>query len=1379
MFGGETHCWFADNQPGVCTNITGCVYCTTAKLSDPDSACYNEQEGWCQGHENMPGATDIAQDAIECVDIKLKQVCNCGPFPNCKWNNSAASQGVYCMDGVKTDDQRTACQPPAQFCDDTNSKFNQTVCNQLAESYFMPCEWDNTTTPAQCKFETGMLFKEGPGGFNDIGSESSCFAAGGQWKVVTFTDPSGMVKTDSWCEMGSGNGFEQCDDSCWACEFQPDGSAWANIAAAQAACNASAAGFCKWTTDLSAFNGYGWCDFPTNFNFGGGNCDTNCQDCNFANNPSQECVQSSAGCQWTGTNCMSLSKKTCGTECFSCYSQAECTASAAQCTWNTNPTFCKPIGMTGSNEICFDGMDNDNDNKIDCSDPDCGFDTFCGGSFLMSGSGGGGSGVGGGGTDCKMRGMNQTYCQAGSTPMGNCTWVSTPWNETFCDFPGASCWMSGENQTVCEASTGCNWINFTQEGDQPMCDVIKAECFIPNQTLCNQAVGCAWTTDPYSPIGGFCDVAVFAQCKQLHDLSACAANTNCTWQTDQFSMEGGFCNPICFNLDSASCENATYSPMCELIETGCEPEFSMGGCPEYDDNETACALNNATCYWTPMGVGGLCDGKGMQMMFQGMDPSPPHHLGDDDLDAALPEEVDIRYFGLKDDPDILGFGMGVTSMRNAAACNGYQVQGAGTGTGHNTTKFYWYLDTDGNQNGGCNASDTGGVHDDGFEFLLKYTTTWQNGQAVDVKNLYKCSGGTWVLTNVPMNSNKMMMCMEINGAMVAVDKESLESFTTAYNKSQPMRVLVASATDSTNMTSPSDSAEEGWYTSGSVDFKFECCECPGQDMDGDGFNSEMDPDCKFVKKFGFVPFEDCTDNKDNNGDGTVDCNDPQCTFNPVCGGTFSFTSNANDKTAPKITFSKVDAFIDGAFVKFDTNEPANGTVEFYRRNSTCNNINKTLIDVGDPLVTFDDYKPFHNAPIDNFQGNPQKLGYNLQNGTSYYYKLKVCDPSGNCAVSACSNFTTETTAKNFVFKMGLPPGFKMNIPAWGLQNDNMTYGQQTNASSAKDINITVKCPDEGYQMTLVGVDLLKAKDLDFSSAFTCDASEDLIGMNSTKWQSLLYELSVDYVLITWATTGDIIYHCDDDGENCEDVTDYAECTSTANGTTCKIPVTLGFSTYTVGTSSSPPPSGGGGGGGGATAKTLAADLTTPGTTLSMTLTKGQKFTLVYDGTQHNYKVESVTAAVVTIKSLETFEEKYLFTSVPRGFDFDNDGTDDVRLRVDGVTAGKALVSMTSISTPERPNLLPIAAPKPKEKEEAEAPPQPAPAEATQAIPQEVQPQPQPPQPSPIQGMAALEQPKAPFSLSGIGQTEMIAGIVLVAILGACVAMIWLPGRKKE
>jgi hypothetical protein len=382
-------------------------------------------------------------------------------------------------------------------------------------------------------------------------------------------------------------------------------------------------------------------------------------------------------------------------------------------------------------------------------------------------------------------------------------------------------------------------------------------------------------------------------------------------------------------------------------------------------------------------------------------------------------------------------------------------------------------------------------------------------------------------------------------------------------------------------------------------------------------------------------------------------------------------------------------------------------------------------------------------------------------------------------VSACSNFTTETTAKNFVFKMGLPPGFKMNIPAWGLQNDNMTYGQQTNASSAKDINITVKCPDEGYQMTLVGVDLLKAKDLDFSSAFTCDASEDLIGMNSTKWQSLLYELSVDYVLITWATTGDIIYHCDDDGENCEDVTDYAECTSTANGTTCKIPVTLGFSTYTIGTSSSPPPSGGGGGGGGATAKTLTADLTTPGTTLSMTLTKGQKFTLVYDGTQHNYKVESVTAAVVTIKSLETFEEKYLFTSVPRGFDFDNDGTDDVRLRVDGVTAGKALVSMTSISTPERPNLLPIAAPKPKEKEEAEAPPQPAPAEATQAIPQEVQPQPQPPQPSPIQGMAALEQPKAPFSLSGIGQTEMIAGIALVAILGACVAMIWLPGRKKE
>ena len=43
--------------------------------------------------------------------------------------------------------------------------------------------------------------------------------------------------------------------------------------------------------------------------------------------------------------------------------------------------------------------------------------------------------------------------------------------------------------------------------------------------------------------------------------------------------------------------------------------------------------------------------------------------------------------------------------------------------------------------------------------------------------------------------------------------------------------------------------------------------------------------------------------------------------------------------------------------------------------------------------------------IDNYNGNYYQLGYNLSVSTTYFYKYKVCDPDGNCAVSACSNFT--------------------------------------------------------------------------------------------------------------------------------------------------------------------------------------------------------------------------------------------------------------------------------------------------------------------------------------------------------------------------------------
>ena len=63
----------------------------------------------------------------------------------------------------------------------------------------------------------------------------------------------------------------------------------------------------------------------------GSNCDVNCGDCNWMNNPESSCTASLASCRWyndtyTGTSyCVDANQQTCDTNCFSCYSQDGCT----------------------------------------------------------------------------------------------------------------------------------------------------------------------------------------------------------------------------------------------------------------------------------------------------------------------------------------------------------------------------------------------------------------------------------------------------------------------------------------------------------------------------------------------------------------------------------------------------------------------------------------------------------------------------------------------------------------------------------------------------------------------------------------------------------------------------------------------------------------------------------------------------------------------------------------------------------------------------------------------------------------------------------------------------------------------------------------------
>jgi PGF-pre-PGF domain-containing protein len=244
-------------------------------------------------------------------------------------------------------------------------------------------------------------------------------------------------------------------------------------------------------------------------------------------------------------------------------------------------------------------------------------------------------------------------------------------------------------------------------------------------------------------------------------------------------------------------------------------------------------------------------------------------------------------------------------------------------------------------------------------------------------------------------------------------------------------------------------------------------------------------------------------------------------------------------------------------------------------------------------MSFDDFKSFHFAPVDNYYMNPQKLGYNLSNGTVYYYKIEICDPSSNCGVSSCLNFTTASAYSTFLAKIQPPSGFSMSIPALGVSGDNMSNSIPVNATQTKNINITINCPDAGYSITFVNVSFASTKSITLSNV-TCNATSKLMGMPTSSWQKDIVTTlgSPQEILLTYNipyANFSALQSCTDEGLNCTNVTTYANCTGNTTTTVCRVPITLGFSTYKVvtvaatTTTTTTSSSGGGGGGGGASA----------------------------------------------------------------------------------------------------------------------------------------------------------------------------------------------------
>ena len=627
MFGGEAHCWFADNKQEVCGNLTGCAYCVAgtgaygiANVSS-NNICYNKQVGFCEGHNTGDTGSYVNANNsanLACVDIKLQSACLYGPLPNCNWINSSAQTGSYCEAGVFSGKKSA---PPAQYCEDPVAKNNYTICTQLANTYMMPCKWDNSSYPVKnCTFSDQAVFGTGQEkDFGIINNQFACTSAGGTWNTEYYVD-SNVLKQDSWCEMtglfnidqnkGQGN-KGNCNTNCWACEFQSNGTAWGSVSAAESACTNSSLGYCRWTNDSNSFNKLGRCDFPKEMENGGSkDCNSECEGCNFVNSPQSACTTSMAnngsGCKWVndtnniakGGFCVDKTKKTCSSDCFSCSDFTACSTSTLSCKWDQTFNLCSPNGFTG--EVCFDGIDNNQNGLIDCSDPTCGFDNFCGGSA-----------VGGSCFAKTTKGTCNTTVAFGGL---NCTWLTESWNPTgWCDMPGANCWKFNDNLTGCGVTPGCINTSSSLGGSSAWCEMNMTKmdnsaCWLyNNQSSCGSASSCQWRNNTFG-IGGFCEYAPNAACSILNQ-SGCSINTNCTWKQDNFSSVGGWCDVACFNpnLNQSSCENVALNGLCKWknMSQTCQPTtfMMMGssggdgkkGCPRYDGNQTGCLANNITC----------------------------------------------------------------------------------------------------------------------------------------------------------------------------------------------------------------------------------------------------------------------------------------------------------------------------------------------------------------------------------------------------------------------------------------------------------------------------------------------------------------------------------------------------------------------------------------------------------------------------------------------------------------------------------------------------------------------------------------------------------------------------------------------------------------
>lgn len=633
-------CYIFDMNSTECEKVVGCDY--SNGLCDPVDENFTNSNGVSI---NIT-AQQIMDNGINCSMINDSQLCSSIPVLStcCEWSSGLCQEKLdkLCWESADREQQEIGIKA----CEDVSmvSTTPQQLCEQIAgPPLFMPCEWNNATF--KCQFKSDKIFGNQTKSLSLIQNKKNCEAAGGKWTQEWYCEGNVSVPAGR-CEQKADE-ERNCDKACFACEYKFDGSVHNSTQAAKEYCYASKLGFCEFISDNSAPNGYGFCKAKDEFKKGvATDCKSSCGTCTYMGNPMASssfsgatksydscntpkcyCEQAyefgNVKCKWvedslsnTGGYCVDSTEKTCADSCDRCYGRTDCLNTgrkalnaSGSCEWvtesgttSTSETvgICRKIGE--SSEVCWDGMDNDNDGMIDCKDSECFGDSFCG---MTQG-------------DC-FGWFTQQDCEKAQLDNGqNCTWIQDAWGG-WCDFPGATCWKYDGNSTACGNRTDCQWTEGMGTGWCEQDWDIGLACYNKmNEAACWGETGCVWTNDSWCEdsgtddqwcidVGGWCDPEAFAPkgCWNYMDSENCTNVSGCSWEGDS-CMEKG-----CWNYD----DNITA---CDLQEdcswqqkdwASCEVDWSID-CIKYDDNQSLCEAAGS-CIWKTYGNDSWCDNKFM------------------------------------------------------------------------------------------------------------------------------------------------------------------------------------------------------------------------------------------------------------------------------------------------------------------------------------------------------------------------------------------------------------------------------------------------------------------------------------------------------------------------------------------------------------------------------------------------------------------------------------------------------------------------------------------------------------------------------------------------------------------------------------------------